>query len=808
MDTNQMNMINLLKSDKYKRKLQRMLVTITHTHIPVHLTMTTGQGSYASIKNNSFHVNIDPLMVMSEEDETIEKLWMKCKGLLAHECGHILYTDFEVSKENVTELNRQKEAIPLIAEKISDEKFDENSTEGKKLLTELKQGIYDYVYCHNLIKMLNSIEDGAIECILPAYKPCSYGDIVATRNYIHEKEEKFLKKKSPILNRRKNDAEMFLGEFITEIRHYAVIGYRKELHPVFLPSILSSKQIKDIEELCLYARMGSKDTRERNAISKVLLDMLEPLLKEKADKFYQKYMDMLKAGEKGLLSSMLSDDMGPSDDELSITGNLDPSLAGKTKPQPNRPSEYDMSLPKRLNDKVNEKLKEQLEENEDNHAGNMNSADEENSNNSHSADSSLENQESKTTEKDMEAGSNNQNSQEQDESGVSKGKREEKSEAKEGEDEKEENFGGVDEQSEGYPDDTDENNYCESMNQDEQKEEIKEGNSSLKDKKIEELKAENACNESLKRLEKSFQKEIINEFKQGVASQKNGKAPTMEDDFGQIDSISNMHQGIKTSYCPSKNIEIPKYDTNLIHHLNVQASRFSSKLKEIILFQSKTRRKNGLKRGVINDASLGRIITDQKVFRKTIKGVEKKARLAVLIDLSGSMKGKKEENAKNAAYMLATACEKIKVPISIMGHTTDFDRVMLFHFVEFENYLDKKSKYKLYTKVSMASNRDGLAIFHSATDLVRHRHPNEQLVLLVISDGAPAATNYYGESAYKDIRNILNAFEKQYGVKTIGIGIGDDTESVSEIYQNHVLVPDVENLDKELLNILKSLLIK
>lgn len=137
------------------------------------------------------------------------------------------------------------------------------------------------------------------------------------------------------------------------------------------------------------------------------------------------------------------------------------------------------------------------------------------------------------------------------------------------------------------------------------------------------------------------------------------------------------------------------------------------------MYQAKTRRLNGLKSGTLNESSLNRIVTDQKVFRKTIKGKVKKGRIEVLIDLSGSMSGDKMTNAIAAAYMLASACQKCKVPISVMGHC-DLGRVHLFHYLEYENSMKLDAKDKILAAECDGCNRDGLAIFHALTDLVRH----------------------------------------------------------------------------------------
>ena len=103
------------------------------------------------------------------------------------------------------------------------------------------------------------------------------------------------------------------------------------------------------------------------------------------------------------------------------------------------------------------------------------------------------------------------------------------------------------------------------------------------------------------------------------------------------------------------------------------------------------------------------------------------------------------------------------------------------------------------------SNHDSIPIFQCLTDMARNKKDNEKDIFIVISDGAPAGcNNYYGQPAFEDISNIYTMFEKKYGIKTIGIGIGDDVECVPEIYKHFIMIPDTEELPQALLDLLKK----
>lgn len=775
-------MFNRISSEKNIKKLERLAKNLSgNTNIT--LMMSFFSCSYAAPNEHGILINIDPTMAY-EPNDNFERLWLKCQGLVSHEAGHILYSDFEIVGKNKQKCLNAQKIIPVIGNNIADKSFDAASVHGKQMLKKLEDTIYDYIYYKQLTDMLNSIEDGAIEHLVPSYAPRVHGSIVALRNLVYKKEKKFLKNKFPIYKLEDKDD---IGYFIDEIRHYAVIGYRQELKPIFIPSIFNNDTIREIELLALYGRIASTSTEERNAISEVLLDMLSPLIKKKAHSFMLAYLNNLDMTASEMESMMNMEMEGHT--EVTCLGNMNSSLAGSTIPQ-KITSDYEMELPKKTMDKINEKMKKKEEEK---NTESQNGDDNKSKTSDDSSDNQLSGNMSESTEKNDEGRTSNEPNN--------------KGSSSENENDDSKNEGNAD--SEGVASDNLEGEG-DTKSTGEVKSSIQKNN--LSNKKAAAISAETAYKDSLKKLEKSFEKEKATEFKQAL-DDGNGKAPRLQNNMVDINSISDLHKGIKTEYFPSSTFTkmsiTGKSINNRLPQLNKQAGIFSKKLKEILMYQAKTRRKNGLKNGVIHDAALNRIITDQRVFRKKINGVEKKARIAVLIDLSGSMCGVKVEDALSASYMLADSCERIKVPISIMGHNTRGDNVNLFHFIEYENCMKKDSKNKLLSAAASGANHDGLAIFHAATDLVRHRRQNEQLVLLVISDGAPAGINdYFGKVADEDIKKMTNTFEKQFAVKTIGIGIGNDVKHVPDIYKNFLIVPHVDKLGDELLKVLKSLLLK
>lgn len=843
------------KIKNYETRLARTaknLVNDADKH-KIILKVIPGGGSYTrrnSEDDKKILIVVDPSMAYCQEDD-LASLLLKVEGIVAHEASHVCFTDFNVIRENKVKELAYQQAITEVAKEL---KKDFND---KSLQDALYEAIYEYIYYKNLADMFNSIEDAAIEYWITRKNKATYGGVVTMRDYICSREQEFLKR---VAKDPSSEFYNSIQNYITEIRHFATIGYRTKIKPLFLPRILSEDEIKEVETLGFYERVCSGTSQERNTASKVFLDMLKPILEDLAQRCYESYMQAL------MMSDMDFDNAAkamqacmPQNVELTIEGG-NTNMSGVNTPQKPK-SEYNMKLPDELEKKLQEKQKE--EQNPQN-SGNLGSSSEEasdsseqgndsdssnNSSNNSSNDSS--NSQSSDQNNGQDGGQNSDSSQDsstnnsrKDNSGKEGGLKQESdkdadgsggdenndsdTEAKKGKGDGESDDKGSDGESNESPGTADENGENESSKSgegdgtSEDDENPANSSNSSEGKNAEEMLENNrdaeaqdadaAKRESLRNTAKSLEKNMSQDVEKDVLNNKTGegKAPKLSNGLSYPGNVSQAHDGVEVIYHPSNKIDgVSYYGQDVdIKKCNKEATVFAKHLKELLMYQAKTRRLNGLKSGTLNESSLNRIITDQKVFRKTIKGKVKKGRIEVLIDLSGSMSGDKMTNAIAAAYMLASACQKCKVPISVMGHC-DLGRVHLFHYLEYENSMKLDAKDKILAAECDGCNRDGLAIFHALTDLVRHGKKDEQKILIVISDGAPNGNvGYYcGEYARDDIQHIESVFEKQFGVKMIGVGIGDDVDEIPDIYKNNVLVPNVSALGDELLKILKDILI-
>lgn len=166
--------------------------------------------------------------------------------------------------------------------------------------------------------------------------------------------------------------------------------------------------------------------------------------------------------------------------------------------------------------------------------------------------------------------------------------------------------------------------------------------------------------------------------------------------------------------------------------------------------------------------------------------------VAVLNDESGSMCGNdRATTARATSIVVYDFCRSLGIPVMIYGHSdTMGDNVDLFAYAEFDSY-DNKDKFRMMDISARNGNRDGAALRYVADRL--SQRPEEMKILILISDGQPAASGYYGTEAEADLRGIKKEFSNK-GVTIFAAAIGNDKANIQRIYKEGFL--DVTDLSK------------
>ena len=208
----------------------------------------------------------------------------------------------------------------------------------------------------------------------------------------------------------------------------------------------------------------------------------------------------------------------------------------------------------------------------------------------------------------------------------------------------------------------------------------------------------------------------------------------------------------------------------------------------------------------------GRRIEGHNLYRKDSKFFSKnrlpsKSRLCVafLLDESGSMGSyDRITNVRATSIIIQDFCKKLKIPVLITGHHTDYikrkNSVVIDSYAEFDQ-IDEDDAYRLMGISAGGSNRDGCAIRYVCETLLKR---SEEIKLFFIaSDGQPNDGNYYGEEAENDLRSIKQEYQRK-GIIFVAAAIGDDREKIQSIYGDSFCdISDLKKLPVILTNFIK-----
>lgn len=788
-----------------EKKLRRYVVGLLGHQVD--LTLGSRCGSYSHKNGKRESIVIDQTMSEFAKDPAQEMSVLF--GITAHECGHLLYSDFAEYRKYWQKVEEEQKEIEMAGQRVLDAYPDER----QEYIEELSAQIGRYIRAAKLVEMINSIEDGAVEQQIGRHSRSAYGHVAAARNGCVETE----------IEQLKQVIDPTIRDCMSDMRHFATYAYRvPSFSPQCLPKILPEDEIREIRDLCIWSRIATVSSQERIAVSEVLMDYLQPLIDQKADEITESYVEGLFRNDLSDIPSLMDQEIGANDTAIeagSMNSDSSPS-------RPQLPPEYSMKLPESLRNKLEEKMNHNQEENQNSDSSsnsgssNLNSSKEDQGSDS-SSDSSEMNQgsnsenesSSSTNSSDDYCESTSENSQEtnseenSDENQKEAGLNTEKS-SDENQDPKEAGSKTQDQKGNSEETSSKQNNsgkISEEMNNAEEAD-LPEFNAEQ-----EELRAKSALRESLERIERQFRME---EGENEPFAKGTGKAPSLEENLPDPGSFSDRHEGVTTQFIPDyKHTDLSYTGRSAkkeCESMRYAVNAFARKMKALLLFKADDEEIAGMRSGKINRRQLYRALTDQKVFKKCNPGEPTSVKIQVLLDLSGSMSGEKLEDAIKASYLLTEACAQIQIPISVMGHHTasiGFDSGMVLHqYLKFKDYKKKSARERIFSAEATGANRDGLAIFFAGYDLYKNSESQDEKILLVISDGCPNHQGYRGSYAVNDVKEIVEKMKKQWDIHTVGIGIGYDTEHVHQIYDDHVLVPDVDNLSKELLKILKKTL--
>ena len=164
---------------------------------------------------------------------------------------------------------------------------------------------------------------------------------------------------------------------------------------------------------------------------------------------------------------------------------------------------------------------------------------------------------------------------------------------------------------------------------------------------------------------------------------------------------------------------------------------------------------------------------------------------SVLIDQSGSMCGTKIYKATVAAMMLEDFCRNLNIPCSVTGHCTSASTVNIYDYIDFGER-NPNAKERLAAISYGGCNRDGYAIRYVANKLAKRSE--ETKLLFIVSDGLPNHSNYGTHELIADLAD-MNKRNRNKGIIIVPICIEESClKELSFIYGSSLV--DATDLQK------------
>ena len=280
--------------------------------------------------------------------------------------------------------------------------------------------------------------------------------------------------------------------------------------------------------------------------------------------------------------------------------------------------------------------------------------------------------------------------------------------------------------------------------------------------------------------------------------------------------------------------EINKLRINLDQQLtafqNVVA-KLANKLQRQLLAKQNRSWQFDLEEGLLDSSKLPRIIIDpfnSLSFKKEKNTEFKDTIVTLLIDNSGSMRGRPITIAAICADILSRTLERCSVKVEILGFTTknwkggksrekwnlnnkpsnpgrlNDLRHIIYKSADSPWRQSKKNSGLMLKEGLLKENIDGEAIIWAYNRIKKRKE--ERKIIMVISDGAPVDDSTLsvnsGDYLEKHLKNTVKLIEDKSNIEILAIGIG---HNVSRYYNKAIKIADVQELGNVMIDQLSNL---
>jgi cobaltochelatase CobT len=271
-------------------------------------------------------------------------------------------------------------------------------------------------------------------------------------------------------------------------------------------------------------------------------------------------------------------------------------------------------------------------------------------------------------------------------------------------------------------------------------------------------------------------------------------------------------------------------DTQL-QPLQALIGKLANRLQRLLMARQQRQWRFDEEEGILNTSRLARLIADPTLpvtYKQEVETDFRDTVLTLLIDNSGSMRGRPITIAALSADILVRTLERAGVTVEVLGFTTANwkggqsralwtqngrpphpGRLNDIRHIVYKPadapYRRTKNNLGLMLKEGiLKENIDGEALMWAYKRL--SYRPEDRKILMVISDGAPVddSTLSANQSGYleSDLHRVIDAIDKKGDVELTAIGIGHD---VGKYYKRAVTIRDASDLPPVMMNELAAL---
>ena len=298
--------------------------------------------------------------------------------------------------------------------------------------------------------------------------------------------------------------------------------------------------------------------------------------------------------------------------------------------------------------------------------------------------------------------------------------------------------------------------------------------------------------------------------------------------------FTNQYDEVKNAEELERENEIIRLRKNLDQQLtNLQnvVSKLANKLQRQLLAKQNRSWEFNLEEGMLDASKLSRVIIDpfHSLSYKMEKETEfKDTIVTLLIDNSGSMRGRPISVAAICADILSRTLERCSVKVEILGFTTknwkggksrekwglenkptnpgrlNDLRHVIYKAADKPWRQSKKNLGLMLKEGLLKENIDGEALLWAFKRIVIRRE--ERKILMVIPDGAPVDDSTLsvnsGDYLEKHLKQTVKWIEENSKVEILAVGIGHD---VTRYYKKAIKIADVQELGDVMINQLTKL---